>query len=345
MKFIDQTKIIVKSGDGGSGMVSFKTARNRPKLGADGGDGGFGGDVYLLGNSQLNTLEALRYKKVYRALHGDKGGTNNKTGKNGEHCYIKVPLGTVVKDSLSGEVICEILTSNEPVLIAKGGKRGLGNLRYLSSIHQAPEESTPGGKGEEKEISLELKLMADVGLAGFPNAGKSTLLGALSNAKPLIADYPFTTLTPQLGMVDISDITDVYGDAIVMADIPGLIEGASEGKGLGHEFLKHLERTRIILYLLDGFLEPEEIFDAFIKLQKELKAFSQELSRKVFAVVVNKIDLISDEEIVDKQNSINEIFLAHDKDIKILYISGAQRKRLKELRVFLAGHVKNTQKE
>lgn len=308
MKFIDATEIIVKSGDGGPGLVSFRAARNRPKLGADGGDGGFGGDVYLIADERLNTLSTLRFKKTYRAENGARGGINNRNGRNGADCEVKVPLGTIVHDALTGEHLGELVEIGQKLLVAKGGKRGLGNLRYLSSTHQAPEENTSGGPAIQLTLKLELKLLADVGIAGFPNAGKSTLLSVLSNARPLIADYPFTTLTPQLGVVDVSDVTDIWGSSIVMADIPGLIEGASIGKGLGHEFLKHLERTRCLVYLLDGFLEPEEILDAFNKLKYEVSAYGTLLGSKSFLIVVNKIDLFDPELVVQKKHLINEAF-------------------------------------
>lgn len=205
MKFVDSTEIRVRSGRGGAGMVSFKSARNMPKLGADGGDGGFGGSVYLVGASGLNTLSGLYFRQLYAAEDGGKGGPNGKTGADGAELEVTVPLGTVAINKATGAVLGEITKGGERLLVAKGGKRGLGNIRYLSSTHQAPEESTKGGSGEEVDLQLELKVIADVGLAGFPNAGKSTLISRISRARPKIADYPFTTLVPHLGVVSVED--------------------------------------------------------------------------------------------------------------------------------------------
>lgn len=289
MKFVDSTQIRVRSGAGGAGMVSFRAARNMPKLGADGGDGGFGGSVYLVGDNGLNTLSGMYYRQLYDAENGQRGGTNGKTGRDGEDLIIPVPLGTVAINDDTGEVIGEVLADKEQLLIAKGGKRGLGNLRYLSATHQAPEESTSGGPSIELNLRMELKVIADVGFAGFPNAGKSTLLSRISRAKPKIADYPFTTLVPNLGVVTLDELT---GKSFVAADIPGLIEGAHEGKGLGHEFLKHLERTKVIAFVLDGFsVEGLRPVDAFEKLRYELKSYSEELVKKKFHLILTKEDL------------------------------------------------------
>ena len=293
MKFIDSTEIHIRAGDGGRGTVSFFRARNKPKLGADGGDGGFGGSVVLVGNPQLNTLSSLRYKRLYQAESGERGGSNGRTGRSGEDLMIAVPLGTIVIDVKTSEQLCEILNTGDKVIVAQGGHRGIGNKRFLSSTHQAPEEFTTGGKGEERFLRLDLKLLADVGLAGLPNAGKSTLLSRISAAKPKIADYPFTTLTPHLGVVDLDDGGDSWGKSFVVADIPGLIEGASEGKGLGHAFLKHLERTKIILFVLDGFSvsENETPLQTVKILQKEMKKFSEILTAKKYIAAISKIDL------------------------------------------------------
>lgn len=330
LKFLDYTEIFVRSGDGGDGLVSFKSGKYQPKLGPDGGDGGFGGDVYAITDAQLNTLSSLRYRQMYKAEDGQKGGTNNKTGRNGEDCFIPMPLGTVITDLKTGAVFGELLEEGQRILIVKGGIRGLGNLRYLSSTHQAPMENKNGGKGEEIELSLELKLMADVGLAGFPNAGKSTLLSVLSNAKPKIADYPFTTLTPQLGVVDVYDITGDWGQSIVMADIPGLIEGASEGRGLGHEFLKHLERTKILLFLVDGFASELEPLDQYLKLAQELSNYSESLAEKPRLVVINKIDLVDADEIKLVKEKLVEVFRDINQDV--LFISGATKTGLMDLK-------------
>ena len=274
MKFIDEILIRARSGHGGAGLCSFRSAKNAPKLGADGGDGGFGGHVLFKGNSTLNTLSHLYYMKVYAAGDGERGGLNGRTGANGRDCVIEVPVGTIVFNADTDEVMCEVLEDGELVQLAEGGKRGLGNLRYVSSTHQAPEEHTSGGEGIELNLKLELKLIADAGFAGFPNAGKSTLLSTISAAEPKVADYPFTTLEPQLGVVDVSQQTGEWGKSFVAADIPGLIEGASEGKGLGHEFLKHLERTKVIVFVIDAFPFDETTpFEAFNKLKAELRNY------------------------------------------------------------------------
>ena len=292
MKFIDEILIRARSGHGGAGLCSFRSAKNAPKLGADGGDGGFGGHVFLKGNSTLNTLSHLYYMKVYAAGDGVRGGPNGRTGANGDDKIIEVPIGTIAFNADTDEVIAEVLEDGELVQLAEGGKRGLGNLRYVSSTHQAPEEHTSGGEGVELNLKLELKLIADAGFAGFPNAGKSTLLSTISAAEPKVADYPFTTLEPQLGVVDVSDLTGEWGKSFVAADIPGLIEGASEGKGLGHEFLKHLERTKVIVFVIDAFPFDETTpFDAFIKLKNELANYGSELGEKKFLVLLTKADL------------------------------------------------------
>lgn len=294
MKFIDSTEILIKSGHGGKGLVSFKAGPNQPKGGADGGDGGFGGNVYFLGNKGINTLSCLRYRQLYQAEPGAPGGPNGRTGRNGKDCVIPVPLGTEVYNAETGAKLCEIISDDEPVLVAEGGKRGLGNIRFLRANHQIPEESTPGGPSIELTVRCELKLIADIGLAGFPNAGKSTLLSRVSAAKPKIADYPFTTLTPQLGVVEVETDDMWRTDSFVMADIPGLIEGASDGRGLGHDFLKHLERTKVIAYVLDG-LHPEfSCAEQYQKLRTEVGAFSHILARKDQFIVVTKSDVMTE---------------------------------------------------
>ncbi len=295
MKFIDQTEISVCSGHGGPGMVSFASAKFAPKLGPDGGDGGAGGNVVFVGHAQLNTLSGLYYRRIYKAEDGAKGGSNGCTGRAGADLEIPVPIGTMVFDRESDQLLCEILEDGQRFCIAAGGKRGLGNMRYVTATHQAPEEHTVGGASVAFDVRLELKLIADVGFAGFPNAGKSTLLSCISAARPKIADYPFTTLTPQLGVVAVPEI-DPYTASFVAADIPGLIEGASEGRGLGHEFLRHLERTKVIVFVIDPFswdeLTPE---DAYATLEHELTAFSENLAAKRRVVVLTKADIAPDD--------------------------------------------------
>jgi len=292
MKFIDQTEIDVRSGDGGDGLVSFRAAKYQPKAGLDGGDGGFGGGVYLLGNAQLNSLSSLYYRRLYAAQNGGRGGTNNCTGANGEDLVIPVPVGTIAYDRETGRMVAEILEDGQKICLAEGGVRGLGNLRFLSSSHQAAEESTDGSPGTEIKLHLELKLIADIGFAGFPNAGKSTLLSVISSATPKIADYPFTTLTPQLGVVEVPGSNAWENASFVAADIPGLIEGASEGKGLGHEFLRHLERTKVIAFILDSFPFDELApIEAFQVLERELFNFSEKMHKKKRIIILSKADL------------------------------------------------------
>ena len=328
MKFVDETRIRVRSGAGGNGMVSFKAAKNAPKLGADGGDGGFGGHVYLVGNPQLNTLSSLYYKRLYTAEDGVKGGSNGCTGRNGEDCLIQVPLGTVATNLETGEIIAEVLTP-EPVRIARGGKRGLGNLRYVSPTHQAPHEYKEGGPRIEFDLGLELKLIADVGFAGFPNAGKSTLLSVISAAEPRIADYPFTTLEPQLGVVDLNDCGDYWDRSFVAADIPGLIKGASLGKGLGHEFLRHLERTKVIVYVIDPYpVTEDDPFQTFETLKRELENFSSGFSLKKSLVVLTKADLKPDDFSI---NALKAKFL--DIGVDVIEMSSVAQTGIKDLKL------------
>lgn len=294
MKFIDTITISVKAGKGGDGIVSFKSAKGKPRLGPDGGDGGTGGDIVFRGHTGVNTLSSLRYKAVYRAEDGVKGGPNCCRGRCGEDLEILVPVGTVIRDSDTGDLIGELISHDDTLVVAKGGRHGLGNTHWATSTHQVPEEFRPGAPGEEKNLTLDLKLIADVGLAGFPNAGKSTLLSRLSAAKPKIADYPFTTLSPQLGVVEV-ETSRFNSESFVIADIPGLIEGASEGRGLGLKFLKHLERTALIAYVIDLDNTVMTPAQAFRILRHELEKFSPFLAEKPFLVILNKIDCSDDE--------------------------------------------------
>lgn len=326
MKFTDSIIITTKAGDGGNGIATFKSSKGKAKLGPDGGDGGHGGNVYLMGSFGLNTLSNLRFKAMYKAEDGVRGGTNNCTGACGDHLFITVPVGTVIIDTTTQKVVGEVMNTTDKVMVAKGGERGLGNIHWVSSTHQQPEEYKPGGKGEEFELQLELKLVADVGLAGFPNAGKSTLLSCISAAKPKIADYPFTTLIPNLGVVDAGEDNNYNVRSFVMADVPGLIEFASEGKGLGHQFLKHLERTSLITYLVDIADTERTPVEAFLILKKELEAFSTELGQKHAIVVLNKIDLVDAETIAKWTAELTD--LGHE----VLAISGATNKGLTALK-------------
>lgn len=330
MKFVDHIEIRVRSGSGGAGMSSFKSAKNKPKLGADGGDGGFGGHVFLEGDHQLNTLSSLYYKRLYKAEDGERGGTNGKTGRNGEDMLIPVPVGTVAYDKDTGDLLGEVLEDGQRICLAEGGKRGLGNMRYVSSKRQAPEDFTSGGPGVEIRLGLELKVIADVGLAGFPNAGKSTFLSAISAARPKIADYPFTTLQPQLGVIDLHSLTGSWGESFVVADIPGLIEGASEGKGLGLEFLRHLERTKVIMYVVDPHnYEGQDPLESFKILRSELETYGHGLSEKEYIVVLSKADTFGEG---DKER-FSEGFLKEG--IETLAISSVSGIGLKELQLKL----------
>jgi GTP-binding protein len=293
MKFVDEAKIRVAAGDGGNGCVSFRREKFIPFGGPNGGDGGDGGSVYLIGDSNLNTLVDFRYKRQYRAERGQNGMGSNCTGKSGEDLYIKVPVGTVAYDEDTQEQIGDIVEEGQTMLVARGGVHGLGNTRFKSSTNRAPRQSTDGTPGDHRQLRLELKLLADVGLLGMPNAGKSTLIRAVSAAKPKVADYPFTTLYPNLGVVSVAPHR-----SFVMADIPGLIEGAADGAGLGIRFLKHLSRTRLVLHVVDmaPFDEAVEPVDEARKIVNELEKFSPDLAAKERWLVLNKLDLIPEEE-------------------------------------------------
>ncbi|MGE0171744.1 MAG: GTPase ObgE [Oligoflexales bacterium] len=309
MKFIDSVRIKIKSGDGGPGAVSFKSASKVPKMGCDGGDGGRGGSVYLVGDKNTDSLEKLRFGQVYSAEHGGKGANNLSTGADGKDLLIAVPLGTMVTDAETDQFLGEVLDHGERLLLARGGKRGYGNAHFVRSNHQAPDEHLPGERGMEKSIKLELKVIADVGLAGLPNAGKSSLLASLSGANPRIGAYPFTTLTPNLAEVYVGESWEAR---YRVADIPGLVDGASEGKGLGHRFLRHLERTKALAYVIDAYSIVEESSEedcpeswkTFELLRREVAQFSSELLNKPFVVVLNKLDL-KEEESVDQTEFFN----------------------------------------
>jgi GTPase len=284
--FVDQVTISVQAGNGGDGCSSFRREKYVPLGGPDGGDGGRGGDVVLEVDPNLNTLLDLRYQKIYRAEHGKPGGGQQKTGKSGKTLLIRLPPGTLVKDKDSGELLVDLNQSLQQFVIAKGGNGGRGNLHFQSSTQRAPRKLEPGWPGRTRNVFLELKLLADVGIIGFPNAGKSTLISKISNARPKIADYPFTTLVPNLGIVKLEE-----GESFVAADIPGLIEGAHFGKGLGHQFLKHIERTRLLLHLIDfSDSDGEAILTRYHKLQTELQRFSPALSQKPQILVATKAD-------------------------------------------------------
>jgi GTP-binding protein len=293
MKFVDEASIRVEAGNGGPGACSFRREKFIPFGGPDGGDGGKGGDVYLLGRDDLNTLSDFRHTRAFKAEHGERGGTKDCTGRSGKDLLIPVPLGTRVLDADTEELIGEVLKDNQRMLVAVGGKGGWGNTRFKSSTNRAPRKTSPGIPGEKRELKVELNVLADVGLLGMPNAGKSTFLRAVSDARPKVADYPFTTLHPHLGVVRAGE-----HKSFVVADIPGLIEGAAEGAGLGIQFLKHLSRTRLLLHLVDiAPMDPDADPAADAKtLASELKKFDAALAKRERWLVLNKMDLVLDEE-------------------------------------------------
>ena len=300
MKFIDKTKIRVVSGRGGNGMVAWRREKYVDKGGPAGGDGGRGGDVYLIADENMSTLMDFKHKSVFKAEAGENGGIKNMHGACAKDLYIKVPVGTVVKDMKTGNVIADLTYHEQKVLVAKGGRGGRGNARFATAQKRAPQFCEPGEPSIERELWLELKLIADVGLLGMPNAGKSTLISRISSAKPKIADYPFTTLIPNLGVV-----RKHSGDGYVVADIPGLIEGASEGVGLGFDFLRHVERCRFLVHLIDS--TEENPFENYKKINLELEKHSQNLANRYQIIALNKIDAISNEKKVELLKQFKEV--------------------------------------
>lgn len=302
--FVDKAKIKIKAGDGGDGAVSFHREKYVAAGGPDGGDGGKGGDVVFVVDNNFSTLEDFRYKRKYLAQRGENGSSGNRTGKNAPDLIIRVPRGTLVRDAETGRIMAD-MSSDEPKILAKGGKGGKGNARFATPTRQIPKFAKPGFIGEEYEVTLELKLIADVGLVGFPNVGKSTLISVVSAAKPKIANYHFTTLTPVLGVVQIEE-----GKSFVMADIPGLIEGASDGVGLGHEFLRHVERCRLIVHVVDvSGIEGRNPVEDFEIINRELKNFSEDLAERPQIVAANKCDMASPEQIEEFRNYITGLGL------------------------------------
>lgn len=315
MRFIDEAKIRISGGHGGPGCISFRRETFIPRGGPDGGDGGAGGKVVFIASNQLSTLQDFRFKRVYQAQNGMPGSGSNKAGRDGEDITIRVPVGTVIRDTETGDILFDFNTNGQEWIACHGGRGGKGNAHFVSSTFQAPKFAQPGEDGEARQITLELKLLADVGIIGFPNAGKSTLISRISAARPKIADYPFTTLTPNLGVVQMPN-----HDSFVVADIPGLVEGAHRGLGLGHRFLKHIERTSLFIHLLDGskLLEDvtrpdiesrtegmkesiEQLVHRYQAIRNELGLFNEKLLQTPEVVVLNKLDLLeSDPEFVDK---------------------------------------------
>lgn len=322
--FADRARIIIKSGKGGDGHVSFRREKYVPDGGPDGGDGGKGGDVIFVVDEGLNTLTDYRHRRKFAAQPGEEGGKKNCHGKNGEDLILKVPEGTVIKDAESGKVIADMSGDNKRCVILKGGRGGLGNQHFATSTMQAPKYAQPGQEAIEIEVLLELKVIADVGLVGFPNVGKSTFLSRVTNAQPKIANYHFTTLQPNLGVVDMED-----GYGFVIADIPGLIEGASEGVGLGHEFLRHIERTKVMVHIVDAAgTEGRDPIADIKAINKELEAYNPELLKKPQVIAANKMDAVYG----DENEIITKLKTEFEKDgIKVFPISAVSGQGLKEL--------------
>ena len=312
MRFIDETIIHVKAGDGGHGCIAFLREKFRPNGGPCGGDGGKGGDVIFLSDKQLSTLQDLPKNHHYKAKRGEHGKGKNCHGKNGDDFLIKVPVGTIVRDSQTEQVIYDFKNDSESFVIAKGGNGGFGNARFKTKNNVAPKIANNGALGQELSLSLELKVLADVGLVGFPNAGKSTLISKISNSKPKISDYPFTTLTPNLGIVKYQDYK-----SFVMADIPGLVEGASKGKGLGNQFLRHIERTKVLIFMID--INSDSINDDYLILKSELLNHKPDLDKLPKMLLLTKIDTISQEDLNQKKLP---------KDIETIKISSITGKNL-----------------
>ena len=289
--FYDHTKIYVKAGDGGNGSIHFRREKFVPFGGPDGGDGGRGGSIYMEASCNLNTLIDYRYRQHFKATSGGAGARQKKHGNKGEDLILTVPCGTVIRDAESGQLIADLVDGGQRVMVARGGRGGLGNVHFATATHQAPREAQKGEPGEERWLSLELRLIADVGLVGYPNAGKSTLLSVVTAAEPKIADYPFTTLSPNLGVVTIGQPGSGDEYSFVLADIPGLIEGAAQGVGLGHEFLRHVQRTRLLLHILDGAAYERDPWQDFQAINQELREYDEHLATLPQIVVLNKMDL------------------------------------------------------
>ncbi|MCI9087900.1 MAG: GTPase ObgE [Clostridia bacterium] len=334
--FTDYVKIIAKAGNGGDGAVSFRREKYVAAGGPDGGDGGKGGSVYFEVDQDRNTLIDFRYQKKFKAENGKNGEGAHRYGKSGEDLVIKVPLGTIVKEVETGKVLADLSELGQKELILAGGRGGKGNSHFATSTRQAPHFSQEGEKGEEKEFILELKLLADVGLLGFPNVGKSTLLSVVTDATPKIADYHFTTLEPNLGVVK-----GEYGDSFVIADIPGIIEGASQGIGLGIQFLRHIERTRLLLHVIDvSGIEGRNPVQDFNTINEELKKYSEKLSQRKQIVVANKVDSMQDETLYQELEK-----MAKEKGIEIYKISAATKQGIKELMIRVSEVLKTLPKE
>jgi GTP-binding protein len=323
MKFVDSASIRIEAGKGGAGCLGFRREKYIPDGGPDGGDGGDGGHVYFCGQEGLNTLSEFRFNRLFRAKNGQSGSGQQKRGKSAEHLTVEIPLGTKIYDLETDEMIGEMTEHEQVILVAKGGFHGLGNTRFKSSINRAPRKTTPGSPGEAREIGLEMSVMADIGLLGMPNAGKSSLIRQISSARPKVADYPFTTLHPSLGVVS------YYDEHIVMADIPGLIENASEGVGLGFEFLKHLSRAKALLHILDVMpADGSDPIKNFLTIENELQKYDKELASKPRLLAINKMDLLPEDE---RDKTATKILKAIGYKDEVYYISALNGLGCKDL--------------
>ena len=324
MKFIDEVSIDVKAGDGGNGLASFRRLKNIPKGGPDGGDGGNGGSIIFRSVNNLNTLSKFRFQRKFEAENGKRGGSQNKTGSDGKDLVIEVPCGTLLYDLETDNPLADLINNQDELLICKGGKGGFGNLRYKSSTNRSPTKFTEGKEGDSLSLRLELRLLADIGLLGKPNAGKSSLVRAVSSAKPKVADYAFTTLHPSLGVVDYSE-----NSSFVISDIPGLIAGASEGVGLGIQFLKHLSRTKVIVQIVDVYdKNPMEVITEIRELSKEITNYDPDLIKKVKWLALNKIDLINTNQLVELKGELGREF---QDNLRIYCISAAKKEGTQQL--------------
>ena len=324
MKFIDEVSIDVKAGDGGNGLASFRRLKNIPKGGPDGGDGGNGGSIIFRAVNNLNTLSKFRFQRKFEAENGKRGGSQNKTGSDGKDLVIEVPCGTLLYDLETDNPLADLINNQDELLICKGGKGGFGNLRYKSSTNRSPTKFTEGKEGDGLSLRLELRLLADIGLLGKPNAGKSSLVRAVSSAKPKVADYAFTTLHPSLGVVDYSE-----NSSFVISDIPGLIAGASEGVGLGIQFLKHLSRTKVIVQIVDVYdKNPMEVITEIRELSKEITNYDPDLIKKVKWLALNKIDLINTNKLEELKDELGREF---QDNLHIYCISAAKKEGTQQL--------------
>ena len=324
MKFIDEVSIDVKAGDGGNGLASFRRLKNIPKGGPDGGDGGNGGSIIFRSVNNINTLSKFRFQRKFEAENGKRGGSQNKTGSDGKDLVIEVPCGTLLYDLETDNPLADLINNQDELLICKGGKGGFGNLRYKSSTNRSPTKFTEGKEGDSLSLRLELRLLADIGLLGKPNAGKSSLVRAVSSAKPKVADYAFTTLHPSLGVVDYSE-----NSSFVISDIPGLIAGASEGVGLGIQFLKHLSRTKVIVQIVDVYdKNPMEVITEIRELSKEIINYDPDLIKKVKWLALNKIDLINTDQLEELKDELGREF---QDNLHIYCISAAKKEGTQQL--------------